>query len=71
MEEASRVLPLAVATLVCFLAAVTLGYGSWYFFGSHRWEKNTQDLGYTVTNIEPVNTAPKEDIAETQPSPAS
>ena len=71
VEEASRVLPLAVATLVCFLAAVTLGYGSWYFFGSHRWEKNTQDLGYTVTNIEPVNTAPKEDIAETQPSPAS
>lgn len=71
VEEASRVLPLAVATLVCFLAAVTLGYGSWYFFGSHRWEKNTQDLGYTVTNIEPVNTVPKEDIAETQPSPAS
>lgn len=67
-EEASRVLPLAVATVVCFLCAVTLGYGSWYFFGSHRWQKNTNDLEYTVTNIDTnINAAPKNDIVEAPP----
>ncbi|HEX8368020.1 MAG TPA: hypothetical protein VF604_05725, partial [Pyrinomonadaceae bacterium] len=69
-EEASRVLPLAVATVICFLAAVTLGYGSWYFFGSHRWQKNQPDFEYTVTNIESANTAPKDEIAEAPTSPA-
>lgn len=68
-EEASRVLPLAVATIVCFLAAVTLGYGSWYFFGSHRWQKNAHDSEYTVTNIDNQNAAPKNEPVET-PSPA-
>lgn len=67
-EEASRVLPLAVATLVCFLAAVTLGYGSWYFFGSHRFQKNTSDFEYTVTNIDSgsgnLNAAPKNEPLE-------
>jgi formylglycine-generating enzyme required for sulfatase activity len=70
-EEASRVLPLAVATVICFLAAVTLGYGSWYFFGSHRWQKNQPDFEYTVTNIESANTAPKDEIAEAPTSPAN
>jgi formylglycine-generating enzyme required for sulfatase activity len=70
-EEASRVLPLAVATVICFLAAVTLGYGSWYFFGSHRWQKNARDLEYTVTNIEPVNAAPKDAPVEIPNSAAN
>jgi formylglycine-generating enzyme required for sulfatase activity len=65
-EEASRVLPLAIATVVCFLVAVTLGYGSWYFLGSHRWQKKPTDAEYTITNIENVNanTAPKNETAE-------
>jgi|GEM_PF-1517557 len=66
-EEASRVLPLAIATLVCFLVAVTLGYGSWYFFGSHRWAKKTPgDFEYTITNIESANanSAPKTETVE-------
>jgi formylglycine-generating enzyme required for sulfatase activity len=66
-EEASRVLPLAIATVVCFLVAVTLGYGSWYFFGSHRWAKKTPvDAEYTVTNIESqnANAAPKTEPVE-------
>jgi formylglycine-generating enzyme required for sulfatase activity len=70
-EEASRVLPLAVATVVCFLAAVTLGYSSWYFFGSHRWQKNAHDFEYTVTNIDNTNAAPKNEIVEASPSPAN
>jgi formylglycine-generating enzyme required for sulfatase activity len=66
-EEASRVLPLAVATVVCFIAAVTLGYGSWYFLGSHRWQKNSHDFEYTVTNIDNINAnaAPKNEPIET------
>ncbi|MDQ3801643.1 MAG: formylglycine-generating enzyme family protein [Acidobacteriota bacterium] len=72
VEEASRVLPLAVATLVCFLAAVTLGYGSWYLFGSHRFQKNAGDFEYTVTNIDPnPNAAPKNESIETAPAPAA
>ena len=71
VEEASRVLPLAVATVVCFLAAVTLGYGSWYFFGSHRWQKNSPDFEYTITNIDGSNTAPKNEVVETPASSPS
>lgn len=34
--EPSRLLPLTLAGLVCFFLALALGYGGWYFFGSHR-----------------------------------
>jgi formylglycine-generating enzyme required for sulfatase activity len=73
VEEASRVLPLAVATLVCFLAAVTLGYGSWYLFGSHRGQKNAPDFEYTVTNIDGGNSnaAPRNEPIETAPATAA
>ncbi|HEX8734852.1 MAG TPA: formylglycine-generating enzyme family protein, partial [Pyrinomonadaceae bacterium] len=71
VEEASRVLPLAVATVVCFLAAVTLGYGSWYFFGSHRWQKTSHDPEIIITNIGNTNAAPQTDVVEAQPSPVS
>jgi len=71
-EEASRVLPLAAATVVCFLAAVTLGYGSWYFFGSHRWQKTERDFEYTVTNFNGnLNAAPKNEQVEISSSPAA
>lgn len=66
-EEASRVLPLAIATVVCFLVAVTLGYGSWYFLGSHRWAKKTAgEAEYTITNLENqnANAAPKNETIE-------
>ncbi|HWS53654.1 MAG TPA: hypothetical protein VN228_05990, partial [Pyrinomonadaceae bacterium] len=32
----SRLLPLSVAGLVCFTLATLLGYGLWYFFGTHE-----------------------------------
>lgn len=42
--EESRMLPLAVAGSICFVIAVALGYGSWYFFGSHTWQKTEQRI---------------------------
>lgn len=34
--EESRLLPLSVAGLVCFVVATVLGYGGWYLFGTHE-----------------------------------
>ncbi len=34
--EQSRLFPFAVAVIVCSAIAFALGYGSWYFFGSHN-----------------------------------
>ncbi|HEX5709417.1 MAG TPA: SUMF1/EgtB/PvdO family nonheme iron enzyme [Pyrinomonadaceae bacterium] len=31
----SRLLPLSIAGAVCFVLATALGYGGWYFFGTH------------------------------------
>lgn len=56
--EDSRVLPLAVAGLVCFAIAVVLGSGSWFFFGSHTRKQLNQE---TIAEIQPSvlsNTAP-------------
>lgn len=49
--EDSRVLPLAVAGLVCFVIAVILGAGSWFFFGSHARKKVNQE---SVAEIQPI-----------------
>jgi formylglycine-generating enzyme required for sulfatase activity len=35
----SRLVPLTVAGLVCFVAAVVLGYGGWLLFGTHTREE--------------------------------
>jgi formylglycine-generating enzyme required for sulfatase activity len=37
--DESRLVPLTVAGLVCFVTAVVLGYGGWYFFGTHEREE--------------------------------
>lgn len=34
--EQSRLLPISIAGLICFLIALILGYGGWYLFGSRR-----------------------------------
>ena len=34
--DGSRLVPLTVAGLVCFVAAVALGYGGWLLFGTHE-----------------------------------
>lgn len=37
--DESRLVPLTLAGLVCFVAAVTLGYGGWLLFGTHAREE--------------------------------
>lgn len=38
-SDESRLVPLTVAGLVCFVAAVALGYGGWLLFGTHAREE--------------------------------
>ena len=37
--DESRLVPLTVAGLVCFVTAVALGYGGWLLFGTHEREE--------------------------------
>ncbi len=60
--QKSRVLPLAIAGVVCFVIAVFLGYGSWYLFGAKS--KNSR-INAAVVESQPIAPA-----AETTPSPA-
>ena len=36
LAEKSRIFPFAVAVVVCSVIAFVLGYGGWYFFGTHN-----------------------------------
>lgn len=46
VDEGSRLLPLSIATLICFVIAMAAGYGGWYFFGTHNREthENTSQI---------------------------
>lgn len=80
--EDSRMLPLAVAGLVCFVIAVILGTGSWLLFGSHTRKKvNQETLAEVQTvsisnnelpaNVQIQNAAPANvSAANTNPEPA-
>ncbi|HEV2762155.1 MAG TPA: SUMF1/EgtB/PvdO family nonheme iron enzyme [Pyrinomonadaceae bacterium] len=50
--EESRLLPLTVAGLVCFVTAVLLGYGGWYFFGTHERHEPERAARVTQTTTE-------------------
>lgn len=39
VADESRLAPLTMAGLVCFVTAVALGYAGWYFFGTHEREE--------------------------------
>jgi formylglycine-generating enzyme required for sulfatase activity len=53
--DESRLVPLTLAGLVCFVAAVVLGYGGWLLFGTHAGE-------------EPERAA---ELRQSQPAPAT
>ena len=74
LAEKSRIFPFAVAVVVCSALAFALGYGSWFFFGTHN--KIRIDTTLTAENpqIESINT--EQPVANTQieipaPSPAA
>lgn len=78
--EDSRMLPLAVAGLICFVIAVILGTGSWMLFGSHTKKKVAQETTVDVpsivvsntessANVQIQNTAAVNTAANTNPEP--
>lgn len=58
LAEKSRILPFAVAIVVCSATAFALGYGSWFFFGTHN--KIRLETPSTAENhqVESINTQP-------------
>lgn len=77
----SRTMPFAVAMVVCFGAAVALGGGGWYLFGTDRHlstEKNVpavqtsnRETGITSNTVDNSNIAPPTaPIAEVRKAPA-
>jgi formylglycine-generating enzyme required for sulfatase activity len=59
--ESSRLLPFAVAVVVCSVLAFALGYGSWYFFGSHNRLRIEAAIEAENAQIETTGAAPAED----------
>ena len=50
-EQASRLMPLAAASVVCFVVAVALGYGGWYLLDSYRRAgENSTTISDAMTN---------------------
>lgn len=67
----SRLLPLSIAGVVCFLLAISLGYGGWYFFDTYR-RKPEADGGRVVQTAQTGQaTAPgvADDSARQQQTP--
>lgn len=66
-----RLLPFAVAGLVCFTMAVVLGTGTWFVFGSHGRPKvqASIDTNLPASPTERTETASKEIPAAAAPSP--
>jgi formylglycine-generating enzyme required for sulfatase activity len=58
-------LPLTVAGLICFVAAIALGYGGWYFFGTHAHSTRDKSAGTIVQSPAPSPSA----VAEAPPPP--
>lgn len=76
LAEKSRILPYAVAVVVCSTLAFALGYGSWFLFGTHNKVRLEQPLAVennqTETNSpQPVaaSNTQAETPAEPQPPP--
>ena len=63
--DESRLMPLTIAGVICFAAAVALGYGGWLLFGTHEREQperaaQLRQSPPTQTTPEPTPAAPKE-----------
>ena len=69
----SRILPFAAAVIVCSAIAFSLGYGSWYFFGTHNKIKIETSIAAENPNIASINTTAQTantQVEITAPSPA-
>lgn len=61
----SRLIPLSIAGLVCFMSAVVLGGGAWYLFGTH--EGTLTERARQVTQLSP---SPEATTSATSAPPA-
>ena len=60
LARESRLMPLTVAGLVCLVTAFALGYGGWYFFGTHgpaRGASAAEPVRQTAAEPEPAEAA--------------
>lgn len=68
--EESRVLPLAIAGLICFVISLMLGCGAWYIFGSSQRGKIEQNVAADFPKIEVSTPEARSTPAETSaPTP--
>lgn len=68
--EPSRLLPLSIAGVVCFLIALVLGYVGWYFFGTHKREAASDNLNIVQTPSATLNQNNATDVpSQTQNPP--
>ncbi|HEY0169696.1 MAG TPA: SUMF1/EgtB/PvdO family nonheme iron enzyme, partial [Pyrinomonadaceae bacterium] len=71
--DESRLVPITVAGLVCFVTAVVLGYGGWLLFGTHEREEpgRVSELRQSPpaqATPEPTPAAPATATSETAPA---
>jgi formylglycine-generating enzyme required for sulfatase activity len=65
--EPSRLIPLSIAGVVCFVLAVILGYGGWYLFGTHDRSSASSVSEVKQTPSVPVTATPQQTPASTAP----
>ncbi len=65
-DDELRLLPFAVAGLICFTIAVVLGTGSWFIFGSRNRPKSETTF---ETNFSPIITEKPETPVKTEENP--
>ena len=68
--EPSRLLPLSIAGLDCFLTALVLGYGGWYFFGTHRREVPSDRASVVQTPSAPTPVETPQTLPQPPQKPA-
>lgn len=69
LAEKSRILPFAVAVVVCSVIAFALGYGGWFFFGSHNKVRIESSIAAENQAVETVNTEPAANTQIEIPAP--
>lgn len=63
-----RPMPFVVAGLICFIIAVFLGSGSWYFFGSHARQHGETTADTALPSTPAADTPARAEVAAATPS---
>jgi formylglycine-generating enzyme required for sulfatase activity len=68
-DAPSRLVPLTIAGLVCFILALALGYGGWYLFGTHA-DETPRERSEVVETPGVAQEAAQTAVAEPPAAPA-